>query len=652
MGGGAEASIETPSADDEVLAAVRQGNRTRGIDRRNSSLASIFAAVSAHGGSQHTASVAHGVHGRGREDPWDACQSQQASERDRLELSLARFSLPLPDFGVPSGHKLEERKAIISERRAEARAAGQVFEQKHKLAGRQAVTAIRAARDAADMQARAEPYFNQAVTCLRQNRVGLPGFDAGKEEPPEGTTDNGEIRRRPEEGEISACTFSADGELARVLNWLAPLLVSETPAGRLREVLEMRDLLYAERRPLARVFDTYRGTAGLAVGVANGGMPTAPPAGAEDTARELAASAAPGDAWILAGAGSSICRAQWWRMLKESRALGNGLTCSDVDFLVTEAMLLPVIDTRRPGGLYEMDVEHISPKRWFGQRRGVGQQQQGQQERGPPLADAHEASQEGARLDLNPVGALVDAAPTAGTKIAPALPPRTSVSKPPADPHDGLATFNFEALVLALCHLAHTKNKATPKTSLAGKLRSLLRTHIFPAVELAPPMDAIGVELRGPEMSSLIAEHMPMLKLCWEYWNTQQGAKQGRGKAGLRKMAAVAAEDAAARMSKEVFLMNADGGARELLCAENRFNYNELLSMFDLTGLVKTGVGSLRRRHIHDLFEATTMDRPMLADINPANERDEMIFDEFVEVWGGGRGIQRGGRSYREGSNH
>jgi len=58
--------------------------------------------------------------------------------------------------------------------------------------------------------------------------------------------------------------------------------------------------------------------------------------GAEEAALALAAEAAPGDAWLLAGAGTPICRSQWWRFLKDSRVLGNGLTVSDIDFLFTE----------------------------------------------------------------------------------------------------------------------------------------------------------------------------------------------------------------------------------------------------------------------------------------------------------------------------
>jgi len=256
---------------------------------------------------------------------------------------------------------------------------------------------------------------------------------------------------------------------------------------------------------------------------------------------------------------------------------------------------------------------------------------QGQPEQEPSPASAHAASRAGSLLTLDHAVLSVEGPPTKEVEGAPRLPPREKASDPPADPHDGLATLNFEGFVLAICQLAHTKYRASPKMPLASKLRSLLRNHIVPAMEAAPTIDPIGAELRGPEMSSLIAEHMPMLRLCWEYWNTQHGTKQGRGRMGPKRLAAGAAEDAAVRMSKEVFLMHAEGVAGELLCAENRFNYNELLSMFDRTGFFHGG-GSVKPRHIHELFEATTLDRPMFADIHSANERDEIIFDEFVEL--------------------
>ena len=543
-------------------------------------------------------------HQRGIEGtPWEPCRpSLETLMPECVDLSGASHSL--------------------CERCTEAKLICEAFAERHESAARRAQTAMRIARGSSDMIGKAEPHFTHALVSIRRNRLGLPGIgtalgklgrgdvewleDAGTLETLRLDTERS--LAGSEEGEM---VFAEDGELVRIASWLTPLFTSEDPLNKSKELREVQQVLFTARKLLARAFDTFCAQGGLAVGIRGGGRPDPPPPGAEDKARELAAAAAPGDAWILAGAGTSMCRSQWWRLLKCSGVLGNGLTCSDVDFLFTEVMTLAVVDTRKQGGMYEMAALLEASKSKPAQ-----------------ICDG-DSKDELIQLVVESAPHPQDDASPREAEVLRPLAARGTLTMAPEDPHDPLACINFEAFVLTLCHLAHTKYKATERKTLGVKIKALIDNHLLQAIDSPSPLDLISRAIREPEMTNLLAEHLVLLRVCWKYWNTLHGKRKvGRGRVPSPTKAN---DDAVTRMKKEVFLLDAYGDAKDLLSNEDRFNYNEVLLMFKEADVFQNG-GRLKRRHLYELFEVTTCDRPLVTDVHPSNARDELIFDEFVEL--------------------
>lgn len=519
----------------------------------------------------------------GNADAWGRHQSAENQSSQRMQRSLSRFSLEPPRRTQLDASTLERIAA---------------FERTHRAAGTQGLVAVDAARHAGHMDASHDasclPSFDDAIATLRRNRLLiLPrtghGGSGERDVPSRAPDDQGPLTTleeggggeggdAPGWGEALPPNEVEDGDRpeSRLLGCLLPLLVAEEPGAKAAELRHCKDVLREEQALLTQAFDFYRSQPGLAVALADGGMATTE-GQAKQAVDESRPPSDPEEAWIMDGSGACLCRAQWWHLLRDSPGLlGNGLTCSDVDFLFEEAM----------------------------SRSGT----------------------EGALLEVE-AGSY---APSGGGDTSP------SNRRVGLDPHAPLATINLAGFVVALAHLAHTKARLANEAPapLGVQLRKLLHGHVEPALGGASRLDALSRELRRPPFTSLLARHLPILRRCWKYWNTQHGEALSRGSrqtaAALTSPFAIKDDAAARRDGKEVWLMDSGGDTADLLSSEDRFNYNEMIIMLRETGMFRGG--ALKVSDVPDIFEAATGDRPRLADVHAANARDELIFDEFVEL--------------------
>lgn len=136
-------------------------------------------------------------------------------------------------------------------------------------------------------------------------------------------------------------------------------------------------------------------------------------------------------------------------------------------------------------------------------------------------------------------------------------------------------------------------------------------------------MDELGLEIRcNPLMVALLAAHAPVLRKCWHYWNTQHGLR-GRSSAANRP------SSVAVEQLKEVYNVDEESLANNLLSYEDRFNFNELLVMLQDTELLGPDCTSSQAA---GLFHRVTGDKPTMSSLHPINCRDEVAFDELVEL--------------------
>ena len=194
------------------------------------------------------------------------------------------------------------------------------------------------------------------------------------------------------------------------------------------------------------------------------------------------------------------------------------------------------------------------------------------------------------------------------------------------DPHDARATLTLAQFVIAMGLLAHTlcQSCGLGALPLPQKLAYLLSEHASAGMEATHHvLDELGHEIRcWSPMVGLLAAHAPVLRRCWNYWNTSHGLRDWRKAPGRPSSVAV-------EKMKEVWHLDEEGLCAQLLSKEDRFNYNELLVMLQDTEMLGPECTS---REAAALFHRCTGNMPSLAHLHPANMRDELSFDELVEL--------------------